>query len=175
MADRYNSHNGHDDHRRRSRSPRPSTHGDFDAADLTARFEQLLSTRRLTELADRSRSRRDSSSPYPHSSSLSRHASTSSAVPPSYSSLRNLPKVASPPQDPASLKFRNLLLAVSVTPLKYENPGLLDDALSVIPLDTIYGEAEEESQILQAQAASLGDSHRPEWGYQDCVIRALLK
>ena len=172
MADRYYSHNPNNDLRRPSR-PRPA---DFDAAELTNRFEQLLSTRRLTELADRSRSsRRDASSPYPQSS-LSRHASTSSTiVPPSYSSLRNLPKVAAPPQDPASLKFRNLLLAVSVTPLKYENPGLLDDALSVIPLDTIYGEAEEESQILQAQAASLGDGRKPEWGYQDCVIRALLK
>ena len=171
MADRHYNHNQTNDSRKPPR-PRPS---DFDATDLTNRFEQLLSTRRLTELADRSRSsRRDTSSPYPQSS-LSRHTSTSSTVPPSYSSLRNLPKVASPPQDPASLKFRNLLHAVSVTPLKYENPGLLDDALSVIPLDTIYGEAEEESQILQAQAASLGDGRKPEWGYQDCVIRALLK
>ena len=171
MADRHYNHNHMTDPRKPLR-PQPSG---FDATDLTNRFEQLLSTRRLTELADRSRSsRRDTSSPYPQSS-LSRHTSTSGTVPPSYSSLRNLPKVASPPQDPASLKFRNLLHAVSVTPLKYENPGLLDDALSVIPLDTIYGEAEEESQILQAQAASLGDGRKPEWGYQDCVIRALLK
>ena len=172
------------DSNRPRREPPSSKPGDFNALDLTQRFEQLLRTRRLNNLTERSRSRSNSPSiqsqpSRSHSSRSSHHTSTqpsdNSAAPPSYSSLRNLPKIPSPPQDPASFRFRNRLLTLSVGPTKYENPGLLDDALRAIPLDRIYGEAEDESQLMQAQAASIGENEKPEWGYQDCVIRALLR
>jgi peptide-N4-(N-acetyl-beta-glucosaminyl)asparagine amidase len=150
--------------------PKPAPTTQFDATDLTRRFERLLSERRLTELSNRDRSRANTPSRNSSIRSTSRNV-----VPPAYSSLRNLPKVPTPPTDPASVRFRNTLMMLSVTPMKYENPGLLDEALKVIPLEKIYSEADEESQILQAQAASLGDKTKPEWGYQDCVIRALLR
>lgn len=95
--------------------------------------------------------------------------------PPSYSSLRNIPTVPTPPTDGKSLRFRSMLMSLANTPCRWENPGLLDEALSAIPLQRIYDEAQEESDLYAAEAASLGDNKLPAWGYQDCVIKALLK
>lgn len=163
-----------DRHRSGARSRAPPATSAYDASDLTVQFEQLLKTRRLNTLQQRSRSR--TNSPAPSSSISSPPAAHHSSRQPSARPdpiIRNLPIFPSPPQDPGALKFRSLLHALSVAPMKYENPGLLDEALSLIPLDRIYSEAEEESQILQAEAASMNS--KPRWGYQDCVIKALLK
>ncbi|KAK2749885.1 peptide-N4-(N-acetyl-beta- glucosaminyl)asparagine amidase [Myotisia sp. PD_48] len=171
------------------------SNGTLDTSGLTKQFEELLKTRRFNTLHEQSRSRTTSPAPnYPPpppppavTASSSSHqlyheqqrarpsSSRSQQQPPSYSSIRSLPLFPTPPQDSSSLKFRNLLHVLSVTPMKYENPGLLDEALSQIPLDRLYQEAEEECQILQAEAASMGDNVKPKWGYQDCVIKALLR
>ncbi|KAI9715236.1 MAG: hypothetical protein M1812_006046 [Candelaria pacifica] len=176
------------------------------AKDLRKQFEQLLRTKQLNSLTERSRSRSGSPAPRDRTSSSS-HQATSSfgsgpaastthriarkplptpavprstsnvnpTLPPSYSSLRTLAKVPTAPQDSNSHKFRNYLISLALTPTKYENPGLLDEALSVIPLDRIYVEAQEDSEVQEALVTSMGDGTKAEWGYQDCVIRALLR
>lgn len=170
-------------------APAGITREDLDASGLSRQFEHLLRTRRLNELEARARSprlhspdpsdrplRRCPSGPHKSqsaSSNLSPRPSVS--LPPAYTQYRSLPIVPSPPQDAASLKFRNLLVTLSFTPIKYENPGLLDEALTYIPTQRIYEEADEEHNIMLASAASMGDDVKPEWGYQDCVIKAMLR
>jgi peptide-N4-(N-acetyl-beta-glucosaminyl)asparagine amidase len=142
---------------------------------FTHTFRQILSTKRMNELTQKSSlsrtgsqyaRERDYSSPLPQQP-------TSDALP-AYSSLRNIPLVPEAPKDARSTRFRNMLHTLSQMPMKWENPGLLDEALRVVPLERIYNEAEEESQVLQAEAESLGANKKAAWGYQDCVIRALM-
>lgn len=174
------------------------------AQDLTAQFRRTLSTKRMNELSRRPASQHRSSSRMPTEFFTERQqapqlpprhgydASTQappmpgrqapgtpqmpSSPPPSYNaSLRNIPIVPTAPSDQKSLRFRSMMLSLCNTPCKWENPGLLDEALGAIPLQRIYDEAQEESDLFLAEAASLGSNKKPAWGYQDCVIRALMK
>lgn len=167
------------------------TDWDITAAELTERFRQVLSTKRMNELSQRRVNRQvagtakarltniqvDCLNGNVHSTGPQSHPSESNLdgtwTPPSYSSLRNIPLIPSAPQDVRSLRFRNMLHDLANTPTSWENPGLLDEALRVVPLERIYNEAEEESAILQAEAESLGK--KAAWGYQDCVARAMLR
>lgn len=90
--------------------------------------------------------------------------------------LLSQPVVPEPPaqDDKEAQNFEKYLIAMSHIPLNYENPGLLDEALQQIPLDRLSQEAEEEVELFQAKAASLGRS-KPEWSHQECMVRALLR
>jgi hypothetical protein len=143
------------------------------AADMTEQFRQVLSTKRMNELTSRSSHSR-SSSPAPRDFGTPQPPPSQSA-PPTYASIRNIPLVPEAPRDARSLRFKNMLHSLSNMPVRWENPGLLDEALRVIPLEQIYNEAEEESQILQAEAESMAAGKKAAWGYQDCVVRALLR
>jgi peptide-N4-(N-acetyl-beta-glucosaminyl)asparagine amidase len=162
---------------------------DFNAADLSKQFDQLLHTRKLEEQARAphfssprlapNTTPQSTTSPFCYSlnSRSSVHPSSRPLLrrQPTYTSFRSRPIVPSPPQDVAAFKFRNLLITLSMAPTNYENPGLLDEALTHVPIDRFYTEAEEEHNILKAVAASKGDNVKPEWGFQDCIIRCLLR
>ncbi|RMZ88235.1 hypothetical protein DV736_g4537, partial [Chaetothyriales sp. CBS 134916] len=167
---------------------------DFNAADLTSQFEQLLRNSRLNALEEHARTPR-TASPGVTPRASHRTASHTSLSPRALSAAPNTssqpsrpqpagqltyhhqysyhPIIPSPPQDAGSYKFRNLLMMLSQYPVKYENPGLLDRALTHVPLSQIYQEAEEEHSLILALAASTGE--KAKWGYQDCVIKSLLR
>lgn len=175
------------------------------AKDLTQQFRRTLSTKRMNELSSRSNSQHRGSSriptdyfvesrpppvpprheydasngqqpPLPTRQAPGAPASMPTSPPPSYNaSLKNIPIVPTAPTDNKSLRFRSMLMSLSNTPCKWENPGLLDEALAAIPLQRIYDEAQEASDLFEAEAASLGSGKKAAWGYQDCVVRALMK
>lgn len=188
-------------HRPRTQHATPNALPERWAEELTAQFRRTLSTQRMNALSRAASQRASQPSPryqYSHSTSSpmprhgydprlysqppSRPAPGSPAQhnnppppPPSYSSLKNIPLVPTAPSDRQSLRFRSLLHSLANTPCRWENPGLLDEALLVVPLQRIYDEAQEEADLYLAEARSSGSHTKPAWGYQDCVIIALMR
>lgn len=155
-----------------ARSPANTVDTDKLATEMMEQFRQVLSTKRMNELTSRSVQSR-SSSPAPRDFGTPQPPSQN--LPPAYASIKNIPLVPEAPHDARSMRFRNMLHSLSNMPTRWENPGLLDEALRAVPLEQIYNEAEEESQILQAEAESLGAGKKAAWGYQDCVVRAMMR
>jgi len=63
---------------------------------------------------------------------------------------------------------------LSETPCRWENPGLLDEALRLLPFERLCREAEDEANYFAAAAQSLRTGKKPAWAYQDCLIRQLM-
>jgi len=140
-------------------------HWDFEGK-ITEDFRKILSMKRMDRL-------RSQMTMHKHSIRGSQNTH-----PPAYRdnvALPNLPLFPLPPYNARSMRFRNMLHLLSDVPIQWENSKQLDEALRVVPLESIYNKAEEESQIMQAEAESLGQNKKAAWGYQDCVIRALLR
>jgi hypothetical protein len=92
--------------------------------------------------------------------------------------VRNLPIYPTSPTTLKEIRFRNMAFTLSLIPMKWENAGLLDEALQKVPLEMIYEAAEVESQIMEATALSLTTALMPmkaAWSYQDCVILVLMR
>ncbi|KAJ3577217.1 hypothetical protein NPX13_g3348 [Xylaria arbuscula] len=70
--------------------------------------------------------------------------------------------------------FCSLLSLLSRTPLLWQCSVLLDEALNIIPIGQIHHDAKTDFDDLKANAMSLG-TPRPDWGYQDCLVWALMR
>ncbi|CAO2655364.1 Nn.00g104280.m01.CDS01 [Neocucurbitaria sp. VM-36] len=143
--------------------------------ELTLQFRALLSQKRVQTLRDIKSHVAEHNVGVTGESSSQPKYDDDDRPPPLYFTIRNIPCVPTQPVDRKAMRFRALLLQLSAKPLEWENPGLLDEALRVVPLERIYKEAEEETLIFQAEAESLGSGWKAAWGHQDCVARALLR
>ncbi|OJD30390.1 pngase family [Diplodia corticola] len=89
--------------------------------------------------------------------------------------IHNIPISPQRPLDRKSLRFRKFMRSLSENPLRWNNPDLLDKALAYVPLDVLHRQAESECEALRIDAKSYSPARRPILGFQDCVIRALLR
>lgn len=144
---------------------------------LTVNFRKMLSKKRTNVLRAQALLKRTAPQPPPYIESLQDPSSVQPSTIYPKSLLQTLPLVPQAPSDTKSIRSKNVLYTFSTIPLKWEDPVLLDRALQVIPLERLYSEAEEACQVFKAEAESLQSLRsgvKPAWGYQDCVVRAVM-
>lgn len=133
----------------------------------------LKSSRKPEESRESYEAGLEDTSNFPRDPGRQRSSGAQTSRPSSDAALPDRPiETPPPPRDP---KFRHVLFTFSNAPMKWENTELLDHALAQIDLGTIISEAEQENQRFISQAQSKGEAAKPEWGYQDCMIRALSR
>lgn len=128
-----------------------------EASALTRTFRETLSEARKAKLAK------------------ARQKSPPSSWQPSSPIIHNIPISPQQPQSQQSIRFKNLLWSLSSKPFQWNNPDLLDEALAQFPLDMLHRQAEKEFDTLRADAKAHSPARRPIMGFEDCVIKALLR
>ncbi|KAK7993733.1 hypothetical protein PG989_007114 [Apiospora arundinis] len=110
-----------------------------------------------------------------HSTSLNNVGQTATAESPPVYTTQATPLR---PDQRRAIRFLYRLISISQCPTSWENARLLYTALQLVPFHRIHHEAEQEAATFWAQARLVsGDSAlpKPDWGYQDCLVRALLR
>ncbi len=114
-------------------------------------------------------------------------SSTANSLPPSYDQTisdmtvrerfrRKFPLIPEPPAegDKDAQKFRNTLDNLSCMPLLYEDAGLQDLALAMMPLEEIYSKAAKNKFDYEKNAPLAVAKRLPPWSLMDCSIIAMM-
>lgn len=152
--------------------------GDW-VGDLSKEFGRLMDQKRLKPSRQRERVGESSGVAVKGNPSWLKHSTTKhraqSSEPHSYTPLRIERLEFESSGRSGNPRFRDVLFTLSNVPLKWEKNELLDLALKEIDLKSIYSDAEEEHDVFISQARRKGVNTKSEWGYQDCVVQALLR
>lgn len=157
------------DHAQQPMASKPDSAGDDWVGDISEKFGRLMVQKRMKPSRQRDRIRDTPDAGVQSKSSLPKDSTTQQSM-----TLLHIGP-PEPPRRPKSSRFRDMLFTFCNVPIKWENNELLDLALKEIDLKLIYRDAEEENEYAISRARSQGVGTKPEWGYQDCVIRALSR
>lgn len=163
------------------RSPRADRDTDGWAGDIPKLSGGLTAQKNLEPDRSRDKSRGPLEDGVEGNSRLSRDSTRNSSsgvfVPSSQprSCTRSPNEAFDRPESLGHSKFQHVLFTFGKAPMRWEDTELLDLALKEIDLTTIFSEAEDEHERFISQARSEGDDTKPEWGYQDCVVRAFSR